>query len=209
MKTFTCTLLLATTLSSGILYGQDIDFDRWEVGIDMLTLINQNTIPPSVFVKRLQLKQRKKETGYIWRGVRARVGASFSIPDKAHPYTTNNHIFLVRPGYEWNRQIKSVEVLYGIDAVAYFQNFDDYGPNGNQMTFYRNSTMYLGVSPVMGVSYKIIKNIKISLESSFDCLYMQSAHTYKYGVEDPFTRTDQRLVLQLHPLYVLNAVFVF
>jgi hypothetical protein len=189
-------------------YAQEIDFDRWEIGIDILPLIGRNVAPPSISIKKLELKQKENEFGLARRGFRLRAGCNISSPENAFPFTANNHDILFRPGYEWDRKIKSVEVFFALDLQARFQNTYFRGSDGVNEISVKNQMGSYGVSPVVGVNYKIVKNIKISLETAADLLLTRTTRSEQVGSEISTTKSNG-VRIQLSPIYVLNAVFVF
>jgi hypothetical protein len=205
-----CVLSVLTLIALSIqLPAQEIDFERWEVGIDLLTLIGRNQVVPSFFVKKLDLKQKRKGTGFIRRGPRLRTGISVNTVDRPFPINHNLYDFLIRPGYEWDKQIKSVDIILALDFVASFQNiysYDYYSGISN----YRNRDYRFGPSPVVGISYRIVKNIKVTAESALDLLFRNTRTHYEFSNgSEPLTISTNGIVVNASPLYVLNAVFVF
>jgi hypothetical protein len=187
---------------------QEIDFDRWEIGIDMLPLIGKNVAPPSISIKKLELKQKNNEFGLARRGFRLRAGCTMSSQEYALPFKTDTYDILFRPGYEWDRTIKGVDIFLAVDLVASFQKYYTEYYDGAALRTYKFRRASVGPSPVVGVNYKIVKNMKLSLETALDLLFTRTSRLEHYNSEVS-TAIRNGFFIRLSPIYALNAVFVF
>lgn len=195
---------------SQTLYSQDIeiDFDRWEIGVDLLPLINKNVVPISFFIKKLNLKQKK--FAYIRQGYRLRIGAEITNSNTSPLYDVKSTEVLIRPGFEWDKKIKSTEIFYGIDIVSRYQRSLTEGIlDGLNQAKLESSSLYLGVSPIIGVNYKIVKNIKASVESSIDILYRQNKQAFFQADTNTENEKSKGFYLKTNPIFTVNMVFVF
>lgn len=104
MKSIATAFLLTLGICSS--FAQSVDFDKFEVGIDVLWLIGKNTPPISIFVKKVKLKQ--KDFGFRQEGYRLRIGGYFYRPTNhwynSLPVLQYNYTLLIRPGYEWHKK---------------------------------------------------------------------------------------------------------
>lgn len=208
MRNPLCSFWLTAVFVFMIGYGnaQEIDFERWEIGIDLLPLINKNTIPPSLFIRKLTLKQKERSFGLIRRGLRARVGFDVNKPELSFPFANESYRVVIRPGYEWDVRLKSVEVHYGIDLVGQYDKYHIENTTSTSPVFINQSSTILGVAPIVGVSYKVVKNIKISIESNVEMAFTRSNYVdSQTGI--PELKSGFRL--RANPIYVLNASFTF
>jgi hypothetical protein len=199
-------LLFVLLTATSIGYSQEIDFDRWEVGIDLLPLINKNTIPPSLFAKRLSLKQKQRSFGYVRRGIRTRLGFDINNPDLLIPYRNESYRVVFRPGYEWQVRLKSIDISYGLDLIGQYEKVHLENSSVVDPIVLEYRFAILGLAPVVGLSYKVVKNIRLSIESNIEVAYTNSKYIDVLATE---TRSENGLRIRANPIYVLNASFVF
>lgn len=215
-------LLLLTNIS----YGQEVDWDKFEVGIDLLWIIKRNNIPPSFFIKKLDLKQRKNDFGFIRRGYRIRVGANYEQPNEktqTNGYTSlrqSNYSIIFRPGYEWHKRIKSFDIFYGFDINTYFSGsktensivYINADTGGFYYLLYTQTNRYarIGLSPILGTTIKVYKNISLTMESTIDFYYSNQINSYNgnQNYEDIKVKGNG-FGISTYPLYTLNVSFLF
>lgn len=161
-------LLIAVAIFLNITYsvGQDsthanvnkesIPFYKWEIGIDVLPLIDKAKDPFGYILKRnfqsasgrqaLRLKILPK-----WQYTPLIGGDSYA-------YSINLAI-----GYEWQKLYNHFAILYGFDP--YFQR-DQIKISGNQVgVITEQNTLKVGVSGFIGGRYYLGKHIAVTLES--------------------------------------------
>jgi hypothetical protein len=217
------TLLIVLTTD---LKGQEIDWDKYEVGLDLLWIIKRNNIPPSFFIKKLELKQKKNDLGFTRRGYRFRVGANYDQPNEKTQtpgYTSlrqSYYSIVFRPGYEWHKRIKSFDIYYGFDVNTYLSGSKTENSivyiNSDTGGFYyllytqKNRFARIGVSPVIGTTIKIYKNISLTLESTIDFYYSNQKNTYSNNPNyENLQVSGNGFGITTYPLYTLNVSFSF
>jgi hypothetical protein len=148
---------------------------QWEIGLDLLWLIDKNQVPStSIFARYNFTKDKSKK-----RALRFRLGVNTNLYDSTqivNPQDNEIDIFApyIRPGFEWQQAINDkTSYFYGIDlSVLYYQNkFKKIiypGPNLFQGTY---KTWELGAVGFIGFKYKPTKWIALSVESSFNLIY--------------------------------------
>ena len=114
---------------SPVVLAQDMEYEQailpksWEVGTDLLWLINKNQLPPSnIFVRRNL--ETQKGTRHGWR---LRVGADVSIRDSVNvtdpiDNELNETYLLLQIGHEWQYSVSEKALLYfGADLSFSFK----------------------------------------------------------------------------------------
>jgi len=222
------TALIFSIAATVQLYAQEVDWDRYEVGVDLLWLIDKNSAPFSFFVKRIELKQKKNDFGFIRRGFRLRVGGSYYHPDEefasqnnfTYHLTKNRYTLLVRPGYEWHKKIKSYDFHYGADM-----SFNIWGSKSVHDYYYYDQALkvivpstfghtnrfgHVGISPVAGVTIRVIRGLNLTLESAATISYVFGKIEFEnYDGFDDLVLKSRGWDIDLAPLYTFNAAFTF
>ena len=177
-------VLVLTTLMGSTLYGQarkeqtDKDTTRnWEVGLDLLWLINKNQLPATRLFSRYNFVTK---TGKH-RAVRFRLGVNNSYYDSSQinglfPNKSDIIAPFVRIGYEWHVPVnKQFMFFYGVDAnVFFYQNkFDRIIPATPTSFQYSGTftTWEVGAVGLLGFKYRPTNWLSLSLESTFSTLY--------------------------------------
>ena len=124
-----CIILLVSVSSKSIGQTKDsnpnqyILTESWEIGTDLLWLINKNQLPPSnIFVRRNL--ETQKGTRHGWR---LRVGADVSIRDSVNvtdpiDNELNETYLLLQIGHEWQYSVSEKALLYfGADLSFSFK----------------------------------------------------------------------------------------
>jgi len=148
---------------------------QWEIGTDLLWLIDKNQVPPtSLFVRYnfVNIKNQKR----AWR---FRLGVDNSIYDSAQIVDTrDNEIDIISPyvrvGYEWQREInKKVSYFYGFDASILYSQYKAkivyYAPI--RLLQETDRTWEFGAIPFIGFKYRPVNWLAVSTESSFNLIY--------------------------------------
>lgn len=156
---------------------------RWEVGVDLLTLIDKNNFPAYSMFGRYNLTPNAARSTYL----RMRIGFQYeTFLDSAQlTHTAITHYNFSHSSYSpflmvgLQRDIKTLmntSFYYGADL--YYQGSilkKEWGPNtrqiGDSMIKFEN----FGSNILFGFSQKIGTNFKISLESSIN-IYLRKFH---------------------------------
>jgi len=199
------------------------EYDHWEVGTDLLWMINKNQSYPSFFIKKLSLKKKKREiAGYQLRGYRFRLGFNYDSPNQSNPtnatsnYNSVSAQTLVRAGYEWHKSISTFDIFYGWDGYFEygFNSIDQqYATGGTSYNATRKTTdIKAGISPIAGLKYKFSPSVYASMESDVQILFHRSKSSNTQTL--PYLAyydlpSGNGVLITAHPIYVINLVFVF
>lgn len=166
MKRFLrCVLVLIFPIN--LVHGQELP--KWEVGADLLWLINKNTLPKySVLAKRLISPKS---------AVRLRGGINFTPPMEDIVNDYDRKEYYLRGGYEKRKMLSGpkLSLIYGVDALYRYQRdffYDLSGPVNNPYLLI--TTEEFGASVFVGVRFSVHKNISLSTESSFQATRNQT-----------------------------------
>lgn len=195
----------------------EIERLKWDVGLDLLWLIDKNAVPPSLFL-RLNTEKKGRLAAY-----RFRIGGDYTehlnVVDSVNTtmQQTNLNTFL-SVGKEWQKQREQFQLFYGADiflnlSYVIFENARDekgYLP--------RIRTTSFGISPLIGMRYFVHSNISFSSEAHFNVYYREeyrrevdsnnpqpSPEGYTYSIVNRF----QRLKMDINPIYTLNLTYHF
>lgn len=184
IRTNLIVILALFTLFSFSVYGQtkvvqnERDTSRqWEIGLDMLWLIDKNSLPPtSLFARYNFIKKNNKSAAW-----RLRVGVDVSHYDSSQirnlaPHDIKNTLIFIQPGYEWQIIKKRYVFFYGLDAKAGYSKHDFDNTvlmqGGVWTRFYgEDKTFEYGLSPFFGFKYNFNNWLSISAESSITMMY--------------------------------------
>ncbi len=148
---------------------------QWEIGLDLLWLIDKNHVPPTTLFVRYNFVNDKNEK----RAWRFRLGVDYSTYDSAQlPNPRDNEIDIVAPymrlGYEWQKEInQKSSYFFGVDFSAFYSQYKAKiviypGPNLLQAT---DKTWEFGAIPFIGFKYRPTKWLAISTEISLNFIY--------------------------------------
>ncbi len=172
------TLLLLTWLLIGSnLAAQTTDTDKpkWEIGTDLLWLINKNTLPEYSLLVRRQIGEKG--------ALRSRIGIATSEANRSIPRLWDKGNYMIRIGYERHKQLeKNLIAYYGLDLhYSYskkilespvFNNWltplylnEFLGAQGNYLT---SATRAIGLIGVVGFRYKLSNYLSVSAESNLN-----------------------------------------
>jgi hypothetical protein len=137
---------------------------KWEIGTDLLWLIDKNTLPPtSIFVRRHTEKGAwRLRVGYNYQNNERRLFDTLDL------YQTEQHEVLFRMGYEQKRNQKKFQLFYGTDIhLGYvYQKQDDYydtdtNPGIDSRTFGNRKTLGIGLVTFIGLKYHIHPQVSV------------------------------------------------
>ncbi len=213
--------------SHGVL-SQELKFKKWEVGTDLLWLLDKDKSKPiTFFARRLRTKQKTKGFGYRKFGYRIWLGFSlrkYNNNRTSQPLNTNSRKYIDksylihnRLGYQWITKKNKVNIIYGIDLMnwySYSQSIRVAPSSSPQFHNYVNfdKLFRVGLSPFAGLAYHITSKIKISAESNVDFSYfIQKIKMSPTAISNGETITQRirGFNLNSNPLYTINIGFVF
>lgn len=182
----------------------------WEVGTDLLWLIDKNTIPFSNVFARKNIVTKNGR----FAALRARVGLDFSRENSVDIEGLGEEDYFnlspfIRLGYEWQIQKNKLQFFYGVDLnILYQYNYNTYedifGSTGER----KLKNLEIGPVGFIGAKYFLSSNISLSTEISYDLIYQN----YQYNGRDSGTfREDKRSGISgsFKPLYILNINYHF
>ena len=225
-RTLNSILILAITLLLPILlFGQSKkgqnkkDTTRhWEIGTDLLWLINKNSVPPSLFGEYYF----KQQEGKLQRGLRFRLGIKYSNEDSVKTdglYPSNRTVFNpeLRLGFVWIKSIsRNFRTLYASEAWINYGYTKTKSTTINNNYLERFRIVKFGPCFSVGFKYYLDPKISISLESSLTFNTRIFDHKGKafdsvnpdiiYGTAHENTTS---FFLELEPIQVINITYSF
>lgn len=195
---------------------------RWEVGLDLLWLIDKNQAP----ALNLQVNKYVRQN----LALRLRIGIQYDQADSAQstfpgPSNTNNSIaFFLRSGFEYHKMIANRLTFYnGIDFGIWHAN------NTSHYTLYRPEFLSYGryenthkmwqfeLLPFIGIKYDIIENLNISLETSLNIFYQNNKYSstgeslpgYPDFLVFPSKQESNKFGVRLLPVQYINLNYKF
>lgn len=197
---------------------REIERYSWDIGTDLLFLINKNVVPPSVFVRWNREKDNQLSA------YRFRLGADFAQhlnPNKIDTSWAGNTGFkktaftlFSSVGKEWQKQFNQFQLCYGADLFLQYSREvyetailfgEDYYPR------YRNLTT--GISPFVGMKFFIHSRISLSAEAHMNIAYNSMGMDLFYAAANPPTNKKTTAnffqVRFNQPLYVLQLSYHF
>jgi hypothetical protein len=147
---------------------------RWEVGIDLLPLINKETLPAaSVFGRYHFTTPAGREMA-----LRLRVGGSTALEDSSNlPIVANakpdkfrnvnRYQIQVRPGIQWRREVYArTYVHYGADVFILYARTDLERENRPTVFVISKETAWtFGMAGFLGLTYQINPSLSLSTEA--------------------------------------------
>ena len=230
-----CIILLVSVSSKSIGQTKDsnpnqyILTESWEIGTDLLWLINKNQLPPSnIFVRRNL--ETKKGTRHAWR---LRLGADVSVLDSINVNDSfdneiNQTYLILQLGHEWQYQVIENALFYfgadlsfAFDRTYILQDRSVLVPSAaGPVRFKETNTIYTpGLSGIAGVRYHPQPWIALSLESSLITRYRVKRNPFNttsvldappdapigtFGFED-----SETFLLRIIPIAFINVSFHF
>ncbi len=194
--------------------------NSWEIGTDLLWLIDKNQVPANLFVRSNFANKKNK-----LRAWRLRLGLNMSYRDSidiGDPFAKelNNISIFARAGYEWQHKVEEKVLLYyGVDVgFSYTRMYEKRAlspphPPGSlyQETFTTYKPSLIGF---IGCKYDPKPWISLSLEASLQVVYRIRRNPYKTtSIDFPddegfhgFVNVEE-LRINLLPITYLNISF--
>ncbi len=223
-KNVTKLILTLLILSSFTTYGQakkknERDTTKqWEIGLDLLWLINKNQVPSTSLFTRYNFVNKENQK----RAWRFRLGVDNSAYDSAQiTETRDNEIDIIAPyirmGYEWQKDVSErVSFFYGVDVSGLYSQYKAkiiyYVPI--RLLQETDKTWEFGIIPFIGFKYKPVNWLSISTESSFNFIYRVRRQKSKFTdldfPNDPGSNGKidiNELKMSFLPITVINLSF--
>jgi hypothetical protein len=156
---------LCTCFSTLSLQAQDTTSQapRWDIGINMLPLINKQSTPDASILIRYKINPHT----YI----RTRLGAEFSLRERSIPVDDR---FYIRPGLEFAKVLRlKSSIHYGIDVqyerekmtlfIVNTQRIDNF--RVEEFSSYRRT---IGSGLFLGYRYMVLENLSFYIETGFN-----------------------------------------
>lgn len=199
--------------------------ESWEVGTDLLWLIDKNQLPANnLFFRRNYTA--KQGTRHAWR---LRLGVDISLRDSVNindpiDNELNETYLLILLGHEWQYLVDKKALLYfGGDAqFSYDRRYEnrilsliDPPPSGS--LYQETRTIYIpGVIGFLGARYHPRPWVAISLESNLEILYRIRRNPSKVTqIETPDVRggrdlrDSESVIIRILPISILTISFHF
>jgi len=206
-------------------HSQELGFKKWEVGTDLLWLLNKDRSKPiSFFALKLRTKQKTKGFGYRKFGYRFWLGFSLrnynnkitrsGNNNPATKFTNKHYLIYNRLGYQWITTKNKIKIIYGFDITNLY-SYKEYiviSPSSNPQFDEFQNLFRVGLSPFAGLAYDITSKIKISAESNVGFTYfIQNIKTSPSGNpnDEIITQGIRGFELNSNPLNTINIGFVF
>jgi hypothetical protein len=191
---------------------------QWELGLDLLWLIDKNQVPATSLFARYNFVNKKSQQ----RALRFRVGVDNITYDSAQidvPMNDKIDIFspYLRIGYEWQREInQKASYFFGVDLSGkysqYKANIVYYGPI--RLLQETDKKWEFGIIPFIGFKYNPVSWLALSSESSISIIYRVRRQKYKFTdidfPNDPGSNGKidvNELKVSFLPLTVINLCF--
>jgi hypothetical protein len=185
---------------------------KWEVGVDLLGLFNENNLPKkSIFFRRNYAISNQK-----CKALRLRIGLDTEIGDG---YAFDGLLLgeyqsyapYLRLGHEWRFISGRYAWFTGFDVTGRYEHTNRYRLVGDNQLFTDEKIRDydIGFSWIIGGSLKFSKRLDISIESSLDALYIRRKYdavdirdnvVVAYGSEN-----RKRLTTNIQPLLSINV----
>jgi hypothetical protein len=150
---------------------------RWDIGSDLLWLVNKNSVLPSAFV-RLNTERNGNLSAF-----RFRVGGDYT--EHLHTYDTlqstltkTDLTLFLSLGKEWQEQFNQFQLFYGVD-LFYHIVYKVLEFSQNKKGFFpRDRATSIGLSPFLGFRYFLHSRFSISTEAHLSIFYYEFAQKY-------------------------------
>lgn len=217
----TLLLLLFTLVFGSELKAQVKDTLRlkWEIGTDLLWLLDKNSLPKySIFARRTLSSNS---------ALRFRMGADIKTDSRNIGLGIEKASFLVRVGYEKQKKItRNGGIFWGLDAHFRKENIEGYLIQLPQVKplYYPDYSWQLGGVVILGFRYFLGEHFSITAESSIATYYREfSSNNYSGGLLIVtgnnyassgswafLSKTNLKsFVLEVSPMQVLNFSYHF
>jgi len=213
------TLFLCVFLVFGqILYAQQDSTQskappKWEIGVDLLSLIDKNSLPNfSILIRKHNFYANDKTTAW-----RFRIGIDWAEHSPLSNFFSDMTI-LTRLGYEWHKVLsKNTHLYYGTDF--HFLHKKRIVSQGSLYVISDLDNWEIGAIAVIGGRYFINKNLSLSIEGNLDAVFVSREDGWIQGgliingVPIPETydgdRESKGFLFRISPVSTLNLSIHF
>ena len=218
----TSLLLLLFTLGFGSklkAQSKDTLTHKWEIGTDLLWLLDKNSLPKySIFARRALSNSS---------ALRLRVGADVKTDPRNIGFGVEKASFLIRFGYEKQKKLSlNTGVFWGFDTHFRKENIEGYLIQLPQVKplYYPDYSWQLGGVAIFGFRYFLGEHFSLSAESSIAAYYREfNSNNYSNGLliivsnnyvssgnaAFLYRTTLKSFVLEVSPMQVLNFSYHF
>ncbi|MGL4631333.1 MAG: hypothetical protein ACRCVT_09020 [Leadbetterella sp.] len=121
-------------------------------------------------------------------------------------YFITNFSISPRVGYEFHDDFKKFQLIYGMDIRHAYSLYKQerssvFAGEDSQVIDERKS---LGLSPFIGLRYRINKRISITTETSFEFLYNRSLNKTRYSDDQDIQTTLKGFSTRMNPLGIFS-----
>ncbi|RIW18753.1 hypothetical protein D0X99_03465 [Algoriphagus lacus] len=198
---------------------------RWEIGLDALSLIDQNELPPYSLFGRFWLNPEGKKKTQL----RMRIGfEQFELLDSAFfdgaaEIDQKTSAFFVAGGLQRDLKVFSKGTLYAGGDIGYSRAKENlvWGPSrpGTREGFSKYEESTIRLSGIIGYNHELGKNFAISVESSLQGVYsLQTTDVDYTQLQSPEPEEFVRIVeyervenwnIQIQPFYQVMLSYKF
>lgn len=191
--------------------------ERWELGVDALSLIDKNSLTPYSLFGRYMLNPEGDKKSHL----RARIGyAGFSYLDTATHSTPLEHdrsafAFSIMAGYQKEIRTFARSSLYiGADLSFSQESSQNRWFSSDVQGHEDNRNSNLGLHGLAGYSYNLGSRIKLSLESSLSVFFRNERLDLDIDYVDQDIRlfedsSGTRIVSRINPFHQLLFTYKF
>ncbi len=182
---------------------------KWEIGIDLLGLIDKNKVPEaSIFIRRNYGFRNNK-----CKALRFRIGMD---TEKRLVKAWDGHLIddykgyspYIAFGHEWKTIFPKYRWFFGIDVVGSFTRSNQYYSVGSTTYYYDTIRNYtIGLNGLTGFQMNLTKYLSITLESAALIKYEKK---YLYSRDLPWSQggeNSKRFFTKIEPIMVLNLIY--
>jgi hypothetical protein len=184
---------------------------KWEVGLDLLGLFNENNVPKSsIFFRRNYAIANNK-----CKALRFRIGLD---SEKRDGYKYDGLLLgeymtyapYLSVGHEWKKVFKSYRWYIGCDAFGSYTHSNQYylysGDDKYENLKIRN--VELGMSGLMGFQINLLKYLSLGIESA---LLVQYSEQHSDSINNTQTaiggEDDSKLTTTIKPFMAINLIY--
>lgn len=215
-----CILFIMFTLdcnAQGAAKADNTFLPHWEIGVDLLPLIDKENAPANSLFARCNYYQ-KGGKGRAWR---LRAGVETEIRDFIdivhwEPSTFRTYAPYVSFGHEWQHVSKGFRWFAAVDGSGSY-NKGDFFYLANITDSLQEKVIIkdwtLGATGILGFQVRLFPNIWLSSEAAVAASYWHHHYkndSYYSGVFSPGNLsegTDKIFRFQVHPLYVIHLIY--
>jgi len=198
---------------------------RFEVGTDLLWLIDKNSLPGYCLQLKINTNSKKHPGAFRFKvGMDLKTKDSSWISSSDEYYRTIDESFFLCPGYQRNYTLGRVKLYWGADLhFLYGRKFLDMYSHRDTMnnTFFKSfllnerTTMQYGVVGVAGITYQLVSRVSVSIESNISLIFNKRKYKYYYYYKEfpndyTISGTEANILnVKFTPLSTINLVINF